>query len=135
MKREVIKSHDVPFIDKAAEIVKMDPARSFTITSLALEVGINSFKLREGFKRMYRSTIYQFRLRLRLQLAMQLLEDTDLTIEQIAFKTGFESRDSLSRCFRKKVHRPPSDWRDEQARKGDSNVSTTVALFSASSAN
>jgi transcriptional regulator GlxA family with amidase domain len=131
MKREVIKSYDLPFIHHAAQILKKDPARSFTVSSLALEVGINSFKLREGFKRLFRSTIYQYRLSLRLQLVMQLLEDTDLTIEQIAYKTGFDSRDSLSRCFRKKIHRSPSEWRNELAANPDLNVSATLALLSA----
>lgn len=135
MKRELIKSHDLPYIQAAAQILQKDPARSFTISSLALEVGINSFKLREGFKRMFRCTIYQYRINLKLRLVMQLLEETDLTIEQIAYKSGFESRDSLSRCFRKKLQRSPSEWRNEQVLSPEADVSTTVALFSAPSTN
>jgi len=135
MKREAIKSYDLPFIHEAANILKRDPSKYFTVSSLALEVGINSFKLREGFKRLFSSTIYQYRLKLRLQLAMELLEDTDLTIEQIAYKTGFDSRDSLSRCFRKKLRLSPSSWRIAQAGKQASNLSSTIALFTASHPN
>lgn len=131
MKREIIKSYDLPYIHEAAQILQKDPSRSFTVSSLALEVGINSFKLREGFKRLFSITIYQFRLNLRLRLVMQLLEETDLTIEQIAYKTGFDSRDSLSRCFKKKICRSPSEWRNEQAARPDPNVTTTLALLSA----
>lgn len=131
MKREVIKSHDLPFIHEAAKILKKDPAKSFTVTSLALEVGINSFKLREGFKRLFNRTVYQFRLELRLGIALQLLEETDLTIEQIAYKTGFDSRDSLSRCFRKKMRCSPSEWRNEQAAKAGLDMSSSIALFAA----
>jgi AraC family transcriptional regulator, transcriptional activator of the genes for pyochelin and ferripyochelin receptors len=135
MKREIIKSYDLPYIHEAAQILQKDPSRSFTVSSLALEVGINSFKLREGFKRLFSITIYQFRLNLRLRLVMQLLEETDLTIEQIAYKTGFDSRDSLSRCFKKKIRRSPSEWRNEQAAKAQEDLSSTLALFAVPSTN
>lgn len=113
MKRQFIKSHDVPFIHEAVQLLQKDPARSFTVSSLALEVGINSFKLREGFKQLYNRTIYQFRLDLRLGAAVDLLENTDLTIEQIAYKVGFDSRDSMGRCFRRRFQCSPREWRND----------------------
>ena len=131
MKKEFIKSFDIPYIRQAVDILEKDPARSYTVFSLALEVGINTFKLREGFKQLYNQTIYQFRLRLRLRLVMQLLEDTDLTIAQIAYKTGFDSRDSLTRCFRKKFRRSPREWRNEQSMKPDPEMTTTLACVAA----
>jgi transcriptional regulator GlxA family with amidase domain len=114
MKRGVIKSHDLPFIQAAAQILQKDPARSFTVSSLALEAGINTFKLQIGFKELFNQTIYQYRINLKLEMAISLLEDTDLSIKQIAYKTGFDSRDSLSRCFRKKFNRSPKAWRREK---------------------
>lgn len=111
LKKEHLKSCDIPYIHHAVEILKKDPARSFTISALAMEVGINSFKLREGFKQLYNQTIYQFRLDLRIRIAMDLLESTDLTVKQIAHRTGFDSRDSLGRCFRKKLRCSPRQWR------------------------
>jgi len=135
MKREFIKSFDIPYIRQAGEILEKDPARSFTVSSLALEVGINSFKLREGFKQLYNQTIYQFRLRLRLQMVMQLLEDTDLTIAQIAYKTGFDSRDSLTRCFRKKLQRSPREWRNEQSMKPVPEMAKRLACLASPNLN
>lgn len=109
-----IKSYDYQFIHRAVEILRKEPARSFTITELALEVSINSYKLREGFKQLYNMTIYQYRLNMRLDIARELLEDTDLTIEEIAYKTGFGSRDSFSRCFRQKFQQSPREWRKDR---------------------
>ena len=125
----------MPYIHEAVKILEKDPSRYFTVSALALEVGINSFKLREGFKQLYNNTVYQFRLRLRLQLAMQLLEETDLTVEQIAYKTGFESRDSLTRCFKKKLSRSPSEWRSQQAMKPDPQMTTTLACLASTNLN
>ena len=111
MKAETIKSYDFPYILEAQKILISNPARQLTITALALEVGINSFKLRVGFRQLFKSTIHQYRLNLRLNLAKQLLSETDLTISEIAYKTGFDSRDGFARSFRGRFRATPREWR------------------------
>jgi AraC-like DNA-binding protein len=111
MKVETIKSYDFPYIFQVQNILVADPACQLTITALALEVGINPFKLRVGFKQLFKTTIHQYRLDLRLSLAKQLLSETDLTISEIAHKTGFDSRDGFARCFRRKCRESPREWR------------------------
>jgi AraC-like DNA-binding protein len=111
MKKETIKSYDYPYIMEARKILENDPARQLTITALALEVGINSFKLRVGFKQLFKTTIHQYRLGLRLNVAMKLLSETDLTVSEIAYKTGFDSRDGFARCFRRRLKESPREWR------------------------
>jgi AraC-like DNA-binding protein len=111
MKAETIKSYDFPYIIEAQKILAADPSRQLTITALALEVGVNSFKLRVGFKQLFKTTIHQYRLDLRLNLAKQLLIETDLTISEIAYKTGFDSRDGFARCFRRRLRESPREWR------------------------
>lgn len=114
MKETKIKSYDVPNILDARRLLEEDPGRQLTITALALEVGINYPKLCKGFKEMFQQTIHQYRLELRLRLALQLLNETDLTIAEIAYKAGFDSREGLARCFRKKYHQTPREWRKKQ---------------------
>jgi AraC-like DNA-binding protein len=111
MKRETIKSYDFPYIMEAQKILAADPGRQLTITALALEVGINTFKLRVGFKQLFNTTIHQYRLDLRLAIAKNLLSETDLTISEIAYKTGFDSRDGFARFFRRRFHETPREWR------------------------
>jgi AraC family transcriptional activator of pyochelin receptor len=111
MKIETVKAYDFPFILEAHKILVANPARQLTITALALEVGINSFKLRIGFKQLFKTTIHQYRLDLRLDIAKKLLTETDLTISEIAYKTGFDSRDGFARCFRRKFKESPREWR------------------------
>jgi len=111
MSAQTIKSYDFPFIFEAQKLLAADPARQLTITALALEVGINTFKLRSGFKQLFQTTIHQYRLTLRLNLATQLLSETDLTISEIAYKTGFDSRDGFARSFRRRFHECPREWR------------------------
>jgi AraC family transcriptional activator of pyochelin receptor len=114
MKEETIKSYDFPYIFEAQKILNSNPGRQLTITALALEVGVNSFKLRVGFKQLFKITIHQYRLDLRLSLAKQLLSQTDLTISEIAYKIGFDTRDGFGRCFRRKFHESPRAWRNSK---------------------
>jgi AraC-like DNA-binding protein len=111
MNRDTIKSYDFPYIIEAQKILVADPGRQLTITALALEVGINTFKLRVGFKQLFKMTIHQYRLDLRLDIAKKLLSETDLTISEIAYKTGFDSRDGFARCFRRRYRESPREWR------------------------
>jgi AraC family transcriptional activator of pyochelin receptor len=129
--KTVTKSYDIPLILKAREILEENPGRRLTITTFALEVGINSFKLRIGFKEIFKKTIHQYRLNLRLDLAKQLLADTDLTIAEIAYKAGFDTRDGLARSFRKKFHLPPREWRKCQELSNQSEAFST-GLFNLS---
>lgn len=50
-------------------------------------------------------------LQLKIEAAKQLLQNTKLTIEQIAEQTGFGSAVHLSRTFRKKIGMSPSEFR------------------------
>lgn len=111
--RKPIKTYDYDYINQAAEIIRKDPARNFTITELALEVNLNTFKLREGFKFLYGVTIYHFQSQVRLDLARTMLKDTDFPIEEIAYKTGFGCRNSLTRRFRQVYGTSPREWRQE----------------------
>ena len=114
MKRGKTKSYDISYIVCAREILNKDPGQRLTITALALEVGINSCKLQEGFKEIFQQTIHQYRLDLRLTLAKRLLDETDLTVAEVAYKSGFNSRDGFARSFRKKYRQTPREWRKEK---------------------
>lgn len=111
MKPWRLKSYDIPYIIQAGEILKKKPCQQITNTALALEVGINAIKLQLGFKQLFKQTIHQYTTDLRLNLAQELLEETDLTLAEVAYKCGFNSRDVFTRSFRKRYNQPPREWR------------------------
>ena len=117
MKRRerLIKDYDVHFILAAQQFIDENPKKQLTITALALEVGINPYKLKRGFKQVFKTTIHQYRLGVRLNLAKQLLEETDLTVEEIARKVGFTNRNGFAFAFKREFSWPPRKWRYDQA--------------------
>lgn len=112
MKRPTIKSYDLPLIIEDQKTWAENARRQLTITVLAQEAGINSSKLRIGHKQLFKTTIHQYRLDLRIAFAKQLLEETQpILIGVIAFKTDFNSRNGFARLFRRRFIESPREWR------------------------
>lgn len=82
-----------------------------TICELSRMVGLNEYKLKNGFREMYGKTIYEYIRELRMKNAKNLLEDDDLSISQIAYKVGYINTSHFARAFRKEYGLNPSDLR------------------------
>lgn len=111
---ERTKLYDVPAIELAKSLIEKDPVNHIHIPILADRAGINEFKLKRGFRELFLTSPYQYRLHLCLQKAKQLLEETDYTIDQIASKVGFDTYNGFSTAFKKAFHVAPTEYRNQQ---------------------
>ena len=111
---ERTKLYDVPALELAKAIIDKDPASHIHIPMLAVKAGINEFKLKIGFRELFRTSPYQYRLRLCLEKAKTLLEETDDTIDQIASKVGFNTYNGFSTAFKKAFSIAPTEYRNCQ---------------------
>jgi AraC-like DNA-binding protein len=109
---ERTKLYDVPAIELVKSIIEKDPVNHIQIPTLANRAGINEFKLKRGFRELFQTSPYQFRLQLCLKKAKQLLEETDDTIDQIASKVGFDSYNGFSTAFKKAFRLAPTEYRN-----------------------
>jgi AraC-like DNA-binding protein len=82
-----------------------------TICELSRLVGLNEYKLKNGFREMFGKTIYEHVRELRMSNAKDLLEDDNLSISQVAYKVGYINTSHFARAFRKKYGLNPSDFR------------------------
>ena len=108
-----IKTYDLPYIFAAQKIIDENPKIDLRIPDLAQKVGINEFKLKVGFRQMFKKGVHQYLLGVRLQHAKNKLEETDLTIEEIAYTVGFKSRDGFANAFKKEFKISPRYWRNQ----------------------
>jgi len=108
------KLYDVPAIELARSIIEKDPVSHIHIPMLADKAGINEFKLKVGFRELFQTSPYQYRLRLCLEKAKLLLEETDDTIDQIASKVGFDTYNGFSTAFKKAFSIAPTEYRNRQ---------------------
>lgn len=109
---ERTKLYDIPALELAKSIIEKDPVRHIHISVLAEKAGINEFKLKLGFRELFQTSPYQYRLQLCLEKAKSLLEDTDDTIDQIALKVGFETYNGFSTSFKKAYNLAPTEYRN-----------------------
>jgi AraC family transcriptional activator of pyochelin receptor len=112
---ERTKIYDVPAIELAKAIIEKDPSSHIRIPMLADRAGINEFKLKIGFRELFRTSPYQYRLQLCLERAKILLEETDDTIDQIAAKVGFDTYNGFSTAFKKAFSMAPTLYRNRQS--------------------
>jgi AraC-like DNA-binding protein len=84
---------------------------------LARKMKVGYHWLRRAFKQETGQSLHQYRLQIRLSRAMQLLKQTDATVEQIALQTGFEGSSYFSQIFKRKVGCPPGEWRSAESRR------------------
>lgn len=109
---ERTKLYDFDAIKKAKEIMETDPSEHLVISRLADKAGINEFKLKIGFKEIFGISPYKYLIKIRLDRAKLLLEETDYTIREIADKVGFGTYNGFSMCFRNAFGVLPSQYRN-----------------------
>ena len=74
-------------------------------------VGFSKFHFARLFKEYTDVSFYEFVRHRRMQAAKVLLLDTDKTITEIAFQTGFNNLTSFTRSFKSATNLTPSDFR------------------------
>lgn len=103
-----IPTYDQDRIYYLGEYILRNLTEHFTIKKLAREAGVNEFRLKKEFKRVYGLTPFKFIMRARLNKARQLLDTTDLPLNTISGETGFSSISHFSKVFKKQLGISPS---------------------------
>jgi AraC-like DNA-binding protein len=100
-----------PFIGRALTALHRNPARDWTLESLAHEVGLSRSVLAERFTQFVGQPAMQYLTNWRMQLAANLLLNGMDGVAAVAERVGYESEAAFSRAFKKVVGMPPSQWR------------------------
>ena len=85
--------------------------RRILLEELALEVHLSRESCCRIFKKTLNCTISEYNADYRIQKSMELLEQTDLSITQIACDTGFFSGSYFIRKFKELLHITPAMYR------------------------
>ncbi|UMB54207.1 helix-turn-helix domain-containing protein [Lutibacter sp. A64] len=72
-----------------------------TIKELSRMFGTNEYKLKYGFKYLFKTSIYKFYNNKRLQRAHLLIQQTTIPLKEIASKCGFSTYPNFSKAFKK----------------------------------
>ena len=107
-----------PAVGRALGAIHRDPARAWTVASLAQQAGVSRTVFAERFTRLLGEAPLTYVSRCRMQLGARLLETTDDSVLQVALNAGYESEAAFNRAFKREFDLPPARYRN-QRRTGD----------------
>jgi len=78
-----------------------------TLEGLSKSFLLNEFKLKNGFKQLFGTSVFKYIQLLRLGYAYDLIQDGSLPIKEIAFLVGYESDAAFIRAYKNQYHNSP----------------------------
>lgn len=102
-------------IQKAFEEDKVYLNPKLRLSDLAARIGTNRTYMSQYFNQTCEQSFYEYVNDYRIRHSMQLLSDTDLTLEVVAEMSGFNSLSTFRRAFIQQNGRSPQQYRSEMA--------------------
>ena len=102
-------------IGRALAEIHRDPARDWTLESLAHKAAMSRSAFAEHFAQFVGTPPMQYLTQWRMQIAANQLSSTTDSVAVIGNRIGYESEAAFSRAFKKLVGVPPSEWRKQRS--------------------
>jgi signal transduction histidine kinase/ligand-binding sensor domain-containing protein/AraC-like DNA-binding protein len=107
-----ITSIDATFIQKAMDIVESHiPDTGFGSDEFCREIGMSRSQLHRKLKALTSQPASEFIRNMRLKRAANLLKESQLSVEEISYRTGFNSPPYFTKCFKVLFGKTPSEYR------------------------
>lgn len=103
---------DITAVEKAKQIIQNNISDVPTITELCRQVSLNKNKLQKAFHLTEGKSIGEYVRTLRMESALDLLEKSDMTMQEIAKAVGCQSISNFYRVFQQKFGETPLTVRD-----------------------
>jgi AraC-like DNA-binding protein len=103
-----LNEHDLHVLNEIKSYLDHHFLDDFTIDGLSYQFGINTFKLKHGFKKLYGVPVISYVREKRLRYSAKLLHKTELSVKEIAYKTGYRVPGSFSKAFQQRFDKSPT---------------------------
>src|SRR5690606_9723677 len=116
---EANQKENCPFLDNEKDAKKLKEAREILLENLnhppilkelSEQSGLSEYKLKEGFKQVYGTTVYGFVLDKKLEMAREKLEKGELQVKDISYEIGYENPSHFISAFKKKYGITPKQF-------------------------
>jgi len=81
-----------------------------SIKEICKEFSISEYLLKDGFKKLYNTTVYGYILDKKLEIAKARLEEGQLKVKEIAYEIGYENPSHFITAFKKKYGVTPKQF-------------------------
>lgn len=105
------RAHSDPIVGQALRLMHSDPAREWTVESLAAKCGVSRAALARRFTELVGQSPKAYLTSWRISLAADLLRSSEDTVASIARRVGYSSTFALSVAFKRLRQQTPTDYR------------------------
>lgn len=96
---------------RSIERLRSDSDTDVSLAALASDAGLSRFHFCRAFKESTGLSPHAWLRQHRLEQAMNMLRDTDVSVVSVAAALGYASQTAFAAAFRKLTGETPSDWR------------------------
>ena len=104
-------NNEIDRIHHARDLLIADLQNPPSVDKLSKMVGTNDYTLRQGFRKVFGTTIFEQLRRQRLAQAKTLLERSHLNVAEVAFQVGYSDLKHFYKAFKKQFHTTPGACR------------------------
>ena len=98
-------------VQKVITYMNENISEKITLSELTKRFGINRNSLNEVFVKTINKTALQYLLQMRLKLSTLLLKNTEIPIEEVAYRIGFKDASYFSKTFKSTYSSTPLQYR------------------------
>ncbi|WP_228852123.1 helix-turn-helix domain-containing protein [Aegicerativicinus sediminis] len=110
---ESLSQSDIKKIHKLSGFIVDHISEDLTVKTLAMEIGLSPKKLQLGFKLLYSKSVNEYVRQHKLEIARDLIKNTDYSISEVVYKIGYRSRSYFSKIFQEYYGILPIDYREK----------------------
>jgi AraC-like DNA-binding protein len=96
-----------PQIGRAISMIHRDPARNWTVASLADELAMSRSAFAARFTELVGEPVMHYVTRWRMHVAVAALKGEGATVGELAYRLGYRSEAAFSRAFKRVIGIPP----------------------------
>jgi len=109
--RKTISSSGVEDWKGIAEYIDGNLGNDLSLSALSQRYFYNSSYFSRAFKEKFGVSLTEYIGKRRIEHAIRLLRETDMTVDEISVKVGFSSRAAFYRVFARSTGKSPSEYR------------------------
>jgi AraC-like DNA-binding protein len=106
-----LKRQDIERLQVIKEYLESNVGKPTSIAALARRAGINSMKLKSGFKELFHTTVFGYLHGIRMREAKRLLLEEGLYVNEVAERVGYKHPHHFSAAFKRQFDITPSSLR------------------------
>lgn len=104
-------------IEKVKRFIERNRYKKVTLKEAAAAVCLSQKYLSKIFRSYSRTGFTDYKLKVKVGAARELLKRNGYNVDQISYKLGYENTESFIRQFKKIMHKTPTEYRKQFAKK------------------